>query len=68
MKICPRCKKSCRELQKMVTGERGKKYLITFCGTCLFNFEIEDSDGGTPQADVMLKPGIPIWENGKFIQ
>jgi len=67
MRLCPKCKKSRRDLQKIVKGKDKKKYMITFCGTCLYNFEIEDSDGGTLPSDVMLKPGLPLWENGKFI-
>jgi hypothetical protein len=67
MKLCPKCNKQRRELQKIVKGKKGKKYLITFCGSCLYNFDIEDSDGGTPPQDVMLKPGLPLWENGTFL-
>jgi hypothetical protein len=66
MKLCPICKKTRRELQKIVKG-KDKKWLISFCGACLFNFEIEESDGGTPQKDIMDKPGIPLFENGTFI-
>jgi transposase-like protein len=68
MKMCPICKKSRRELQKIVKGKGDKRYLITFCGTCLYNFDIDDSNGGTMPSDIMDKPGIPIWDGTKWLQ
>lgn len=72
MVICPNCKRSARQLQMIVQDPKNKKkkWLITFCGTCKFNFDLEESIGGTTPQEEIDKPGrFPAWDpsQGKFI-
>jgi transcription elongation factor Elf1 len=62
MRICPRCKKSERELQTVVKDAKTKKHwLITYCGKCHFNYELEESKGGTTAQQEIDKPSEMPW-------
>lgn len=42
-RVCLKCQRSVRELERFETDSRsGKRYLITSCIHCGFNFDIEE--------------------------
>ena len=68
MRICPRCKKSERELQTVVKDPKTKKHwLITHCGKCHYNYDLEEHKGGALPSEELAKPGTPVWDGFRFI-
>jgi hypothetical protein len=68
MRVCPRCKHSTRELERIEKDKKTKKkWLITFCGKCFYNYELEHKEDYPVIKEEMDKPGIPLWNEGKFI-
>jgi hypothetical protein len=60
MRICPKCNTHQRGLQKRVQDKKTKKnWLITYYGHCKFNFDIEESKGGTTAKEEPDKPWTP---------
>jgi hypothetical protein len=46
MRVCPRCEKSRRTFEHVERDKKTKKkYLITSCVMCKFNFDLEEVKG-----------------------
>ena len=60
MRVCPRCNKS-RNVGERIETKQGKSWLIEFCTSCKFNFELTEY---LPEKDT--KDASPKRENYWF--
>ena len=71
MRLCPRCQLARKEATKVVQDRTtNKRWLITFCEKCHYNYDLEPSTDEVSQkeiAAIMELPSLPLWGNGKFI-
>jgi hypothetical protein len=71
MRICPGCSRSVKEQTKVVQDRKtGKRWLITYCESCHFNFDLAPAEGEVSQKEIaviMEQPGIPLWNHTEFI-
>jgi len=62
MRICPKCQKHRRALQTVYKDKKTKKrWLVTYCGSCHFNFDIEDAPKGSTAQEEIDKPWVSKW-------
>lgn len=68
MRLCPRCRLSRRDLQTVVKDVKTKKHwLVTYCAVCHYNFDLEESKGGTTAQQEIDKPSEMPWTKGWMV-
>lgn len=61
MNICPQCQKSTKVRERITTEKKTKKkWFITFCAVCGYNYEIDEwKDKGISPKEEMEKYKLP---------
>jgi len=59
MRLCPRCEHNVKEMQTVLRDKEKKRWLVTFCNKCHFNFDIEEYLEKTTNEEEMEKYKFP---------